>query len=66
MFFGGESCWALEETPKEVDEVNGATEDDTTKDVAEGTITAVVAAKQAIDVIFIVFYSIFVLDVNMM
>jgi len=52
-FLGGDSCWALEETPRAVDDEVDAV-DDTTKEAAEGTRAATVTAMQATDVVFMV------------
>jgi hypothetical protein len=51
MLLGGDSFWALEDTPKAVVDDDGADEE-TTKDVAEGTRAATVAAKYATGVVF--------------
>jgi len=54
ILLGDTNCWALDEaTPRDVDEAEDA-DDETTKDVADGTRAAVVAIKQAMDVVFIV------------
>ena len=55
MVLGGDNFWVLEDTPRAV--VEGADDDDeTTKDVAEGTTTAAVNVKYATDENFIVFF----------
>lgn len=51
MLLGGDNFWALEDTPKAVVDDDGADEE-TTKDVAEGTRAATVAAKYATGVVF--------------
>ena len=44
MILGGDNFWALEDTPRAVVE-DDAADEETTKDVAEGTSAATVAAK---------------------
>lgn len=56
MLLGGDNFWALEDTPRAVVDDEGADEE-TTKDVAEGTSAATVAAKYATGVVFMVLFS---------
>ena len=44
MLLGGDNFWALEDTPRAVDEA-ADDDDETTKDVAEGMSAAAVTAK---------------------